>query len=587
MEQNVLQNKTNNKASAGQPDLVAAKWMCRHPFVSAAAVCLCCTVLTTAEVFGVFKFYLPGILLFLCAQVGTDYMTTKIPKLSVRAYTLAAGFASFLFSIAFSFAVSVAENPQMIIMQSAIIACVLIALYLIMMGLMTAKKASLLLMVSGFFVRLAYVMSITIQTKQHDAGSVEKMKGHIGYVAYLLYNGTLPQMDVRTVDQFYHPPLHHIIAALWVKLQTLLGIDSELAFENIQILTLFYSCACMIIAYKLFRRSGLRGAGLVCAMAVVSFCPTFYILAGSINNDILCITFMLASLLCALIWLDKRTFGWIMCTAVCVGCAMMSKLSGWMVAPAIAVIFVYGLVKDFTSDEDHSKTIKKYALQFGAFLPVSAALGLWWGIRNLIRDGVSIAFIIRMSDKSDMYVGNVPLLKRLFSLDPAQFEEVATGFERYGVSYNEYNPMLGLIKTSAFDELFTVNFFPSVEGYDHLLCWCTIVVAAIGFVSMVYCLIADKSMRTIHKSFYGALYSVIIISYYGFCISYPHICTMNIRYAVPLIVVGAYFVGRAVMISSRAKEKFALPGRIISNIIMAATGLYSVSSVLFYMNVFK
>ena len=104
---------------------------------------------------------------------------------------------------------------------------------------------------------------------------------------------------------------------------------------------------------------------------------------------------------------------------------------------------------------------------------------------------------------------------------------------------------------------------------------------------MVYCLIADKSMRTIHKSFYGALYSVIIISYYGFCISYPHICTMNIRYAVPLIVVGAYFVGRAVMISSRAKEKFALPGRIISKIIMAATGLYSVSSVLFYMNVFK
>lgn len=86
----------------------------------------------------------------------------------------------------------------------------------------------------------------------------------------------------------------------------ILGIDYYAAGENVQILTLFYSSICMVISYKIFRQLGLKGRGLVCAVAIVAFCPTFYIMAGSVNNDILSIAFMLAAVLNTLYWYKIR-----------------------------------------------------------------------------------------------------------------------------------------------------------------------------------------------------------------------------------------------------------------------------------------
>ena len=39
------------------------------------------------------------------------------------------------------------------------------------------------------------------------------------------------------------------------------------------------------------------------------------------------------------------------------------------------------------------------------------------------------------------------------------------------------------------------------------------------------------------------VYTVYILSYYSFCIKYPCLCTEQIRYAMPLIVIGALFIG--------------------------------------------
>ena len=101
------------------------------------------------------------------------------------------------------------------------------------------------------------------------------------------------------MNQNYHPPLHYLISAAWLKVQTLLA-GSEFyacAVENIQILTLFYSSAAMLVSRSLFRLLGLKGRGLVAAMAVVAFHPSFIILSGSVNNDMLSVLFSLLSVL--------------------------------------------------------------------------------------------------------------------------------------------------------------------------------------------------------------------------------------------------------------------------------------------------
>ncbi len=73
--------------------------------------------------------------------------------------------------------------------------------------------------------------------------------GHLGYIGYLYYNHHLPDFDTRTAWSFSHPPLHHAIAALWVKLNVKLGVELELAIENIQLLTVFlfhgHSAVCL------------------------------------------------------------------------------------------------------------------------------------------------------------------------------------------------------------------------------------------------------------------------------------------------------------------------------------------------------
>ena len=64
---------------------------------------------------------------------------------------------------------------------------------------------------------------------QHDVESLQS-SGHLSYI-YTIFNGALPQTNDW---QFSHPPLHHIISALFVKLSTLANFSLGRAFENIQ-----------------------------------------------------------------------------------------------------------------------------------------------------------------------------------------------------------------------------------------------------------------------------------------------------------------------------------------------------------------
>ena len=249
-------------------------------------------------------------------------------------------------SALFGYMLSCAFAPGLVVLNAGLAFVAAAAGYFIATKKIDSQKAIILIFIAAVIFRLAYIMIISIKIKQHDVYSLEEKKGHLGYIGYLVFHNALPDIDVRTVNQFYHPPLHHIIAAIWVKFQNGIGIDSDNIWENIQLLTMFYSCCCMIICHKIFRLLGLEGKGLVIAFAIIAFCPTFIIMSGSINNDILCLTLMLASLLNTLYWYKSRNFGRIICIAVCVGCAMMAKLSGWMVAPAIAAVFIYAFFKD-------------------------------------------------------------------------------------------------------------------------------------------------------------------------------------------------------------------------------------------------
>lgn len=123
------------------------------------------------------------------------------------------------------------------------------------------------------------------------------------------------------------------------------GIATEASYEGLQYLTLFYSSVSMYLSYRIMQELKLRRMGLIIAFAIVAFHPTFIILSGSVNNDILSLTFMFGAILNTIVWYREQTLKNIMKIALCVGLGMFTKLSVWMVAPAIAIVFLIVLIK--------------------------------------------------------------------------------------------------------------------------------------------------------------------------------------------------------------------------------------------------
>lgn len=404
---------------------------------------------------------------------------------------------------------------------------------------LTTKRLAALIILLGFFLRLAYIMYTTIYERQHDELSLGDEGGHLGYITHFWNNlFSLPEGDVRNSYQYYHPPLHHFIAGAVLNIFKLFGYnDIKEIGEFIQFITMFYSCVCMVIMYKILRFFKINGVPLILGISIVAFHPTFIILSGSVNNDMLSIAFMAGAILNTLYYYRKPTFCNIIKVAICIGCAMMSKLSGWMVAPAIAVVFIVVLIKN---KKEWVKILKQWAV-FGV---ICVPLGLWYSVRNAALYCVPFNYVLSAGIDSPLYVGDKPYLERLTDFNLSQFASPYQQFKWYGCPYFEYNPTISLFKTSVFDE---AQYTSGLNFWAWLLFWANIVLAIFSVAAMIYILVKKtKITDRIMKVFLFLQYIIPVVAYYIFCDAYPYTCTLNIRYTVTAIIMGALFFAMAV-----------------------------------------
>lgn len=551
----------------------------RHPILSAAWVCLICMTMSSGTV-SFAGTLIPALAIAALGVLASLSCYSRSTSDEGKRFSIIIAVSSVTAAALFCFLVHIRGSYAITVMDGGLAVTGAVFLVLAAKGRLNTRNIILLLFAAGFIMRFSYILYINADNIQHDVWNFHQVpsngkipSGHAGYIIYLYTNGHLPDFDVRNVDQFYHPPFHHILAALWVRIQTTLGMSFESSCENIQVLSLFYSTVSFILSYKIFRRLHLKDSGLILATAVIAFCPTFYFMAGAVNNDILSITFMLGAFYNTLCWYRSRRMSRILCIALCVGLGMFTKLSVWMVAPPIAVIFIYVFFNDL-------KNVKKYLLQFASFLCVCAPIGLFWSVRNLLRFQVPLTYIPKLSETSLQYIGSVPILSRLFSLDPIQFADVADQFTMYKGAYNEYNPLVALFKTSVFDEGIAVRNYPLINGFNHLLFWSAVLLGILGFGAMLYMLFRKKnSIDFPIRLSIGLFYALLLGMYYCFCFSYPHVCTMNIRYCTPIIVIGALSIGYLGYDLLRGKKTAQ---RISGYIICGAVGVYAFSGYLVY-----
>ncbi|MBQ3331451.1 MAG: glycosyltransferase family 39 protein [Ruminococcus sp.] len=393
-----------------------------------------------------------------------------------------------------------------------------------------------LLIALGIAIRFVYVLYTGFRDRQHDVGFFNWKWGHANYIEYWYNNGLkLPDFDVRNIWQYYHPPLHHWLMAALLRLLTLLGVEYNKACEALQILPMLYSSLSMIVSYRIFRMVKLKGKPLIMAMAFMCFHPTFILFGGEFNNDILLFLFVMAAILWGLRWYREPTMRNIIPLAFCIGLGMMTKLSGWMVAPAVAFLFLVILIR---SIKEKNKPLR-YIGQYAVFGVICVPLGLWWQVRNLIKFKVPLTYIPLLNTGDPIYSGNLSLAERFFGFGGQQLTYVYDAFTAYGSPYNETNPTLGLLKTAMFDEgtnSITAEHFPQITVTAPILYWLSVVLAAVSFICFIVMMIRKSELiNGVERFYFSLLYGVHFVSYYMFAIAYPFTCTYNIRYAMPLI----------------------------------------------------
>lgn len=400
----------------------------------------------------------------------------------------------------------------------------------------TERACTSLILAGGFLMGLCFILRLPYNFSWHDLASYSadfsgeaKPDGHLGYIAWIVENGTLPFVDPRVegYSVFYNPPLYHLIQAGFMRLNLWLQVPESVALENLQVITLLFASACPLVAVDLMRFLDLDERGVRAGALAMAFQPSLWILGATLNNDILSILCILACILFTVRWERTRRMGDILGVALALGAGMAAKLSAALLIPCVALVFIVAFFRDL-------KRWQHYLGQFAAFLAVSVPLAVAWPLYHLLAFDMPLNYV-RLPAET-IYVGHLSLWKR-FGI-PDWFAR--RGLFYTGIRKTDHNVWMQTFKTAVFDELTLFGKGTTMWYVAYLLMVLFAVLLVVELVLFAYALVKRPcGMSGLSAGFLG-MYSVVLVIYYiKFCLDYPYICTFNFRYVMPVLLFGA------------------------------------------------
>lgn len=429
-----------------------------------------------------------------------------------------------------------------------IIICILIFLITVLFLFFLHKKNKLreehmvfAIIFTGMIFHCCYVLLTGLYERQHDEGvytgiaSSQVNPGHLGYIEYIYKFRKLPDMNPYELFSYYHPPLHHGLSGLWLILLTSLGMAEELAFENLQVLPLFYCGLFMFVTYLILKKAGAKGRALYAGLFLVAMHPTLVLMSASINNDMLSTLLLACCILSTLCFIRERNLKNLMWIALSVGVGMLCKINTAVMAFPIGLVFLTDMIEVIRNRDKNEviARIKNYIL-FGL---TAAVIGLSWIVRNLIRfhekPGISSA-----TEDSVMYTGNYGVWERLgipaladwhfdFPFHPLNGDVI-------------HNTWVIMFQTSLFGEIYPKG----LEGISLVLCR-IVYVAAIIFALLSVILFLYLQYRKLRSSvrtnmtdaiFLTSGYLIFLLSLSAFALKYPYTCSSDFRYIVICLI---------------------------------------------------
>ncbi len=390
--------------------------------------------------------------------------------------------------------------------------------------------------ISGMFLKLAYVLYTPVWCRQHDFIDFGATEGHAAYMEYILSHKALPDFDPREVWAFFQPPLHHIISACWMWINIRLGVAENHMRKNVQILPLFYMCALMIFVYLITRELNMRKEAVLVTMLLTSFHPVCILMSGSLNNDALSVLLTVMAVYFAILWYMYPTTGKIIMLAAAIGSAMMAKLSSALVAPGIGAMMIYKMVKDTNGLKEKPKVIS-YILELIPFALIVFPLGLWWPVRNKLMFDMPVGYIPAVGED----VGGISMLYRLFDVRTAS---PFLYMKSNGYQYNEYNLILATIKSSLFGEGAFENISPVLTIAAWILLALCVIIIVLSFAALIRtCFSKEAGPDNGIKILLGVSVLTFVAGYIWFALKGANLSAMDYRYAAASVSMLAVFLG--------------------------------------------
>ena len=511
-----------------------------------------------------------------------DSQQKPIDRLLGKLSFMNRGMAPYLFFAAVFFLVNALIDPLTdgfimssfrILVLIGVVCIIALGFYLWAEGRLTYERAAMLVMLVGVLMRIGYSFYTSMYTRQHDVGYPDG-SGHWAHIVFFANNLGLPDTNH---DQFYHPPLHHMLAGWWFWFnERILQMEMYRNFESVQYLTAIFSSCAMMVSHRIFKQLKLKGPFLLAATSIVALHPTLFILGGSINNDMLAALLYLAAFLRLLHWWEEQSAKNTALLALCVGLGMMAKLNDATLAFVIAPFF---LIKLFGRSETSKGRLILSFLLFGV---IAIPLGMWQPIRNLLLFEQPLGYVKLMEYGSDIDRSAYSVFERVFSVSFSQL------FERlYPDPKIDYNLPVYVLKTSLFGEWY---YNADMASTAIVLLALNVLLTVASLVAMVFTLVKvsgfeyekEISEGEGNRAGYWMLFLmwlVQMVSFVAFYITLPFSCSMDFRYIVPTIVCGAGFIFfSAQWLSNRRPKTWARVRRVV----FVPTALFCLFSVFFF-----
>ena len=536
---------------------------------------------------------LMAILTACCAfYVASAFTGTKKRFLSLISAVPAFGIYYLIFKLSFD-ACGRKTMPCVTIMEGVLLwaglGIIIVSVAVLAIG-KKLKAADLIaaVLAAGFVMRAVMVLFTPLNFYQHDVSNFSGRQAgfHDSYILYIYDNFTIPDVDVRYYGEFYHPPLHYILSALFLRLHNVLPLKFAGDIDGLKMLPMLWTSYFVLFAKKILERLKICGKAPAFSMLFISLNPHLIYLAIQVNNEALALMLLVGAVYFALEWYDKPELKKILYTALCIGCAMMTKLSMGFVAFPVAWIFLAKFIK--TGKAKSEKGAKKPALktkdlirQFLAFAAVVFPLGLWFPLKNLIGYGVPVTYVYAIDSSANMDVWMYSPLQRL--LLPSA-ELMKNPFIMEGAAGNDFNIFLAIIKTGLFDERqyespYMINIARIMVALAVILIPVVLFAAVKGEVRSY----KDSGRKLLDNTEGIAMWllaAAFVIPEIIFCFKYPVTCSASFRYIAPLLIPVAFWCGRAM---KNAEEKEAGAGiKSLSVCLKILFILFALTAVLFY-----